>query len=417
MVMDDQNPWWSGDPDPHLEIWEGSPLRWEHPILNDIDIRPYSLNFIIGPRQVGKTTMLKLLVRKELKRRDPRSIFYYSCDELTDFRELGEVIDGYISLRNQIGIEGSLLLLDEITFVKDWWRSLKHRIDMGVFKNDTVIVTGSASMNLLGHVDTFPGRRGFGRDHYMHPLSFSEYCRCIHDVRTYRGDLKELNSNVLKNKVHEEKLKNLWREYLVTGGFPRPIIDHAASHAISSLTRRSFIDWLKGDWNKAKKSDSYMKEIIRYIFRARGTPVSWNSMSTQTSINSPHTTRSYVEVLKSIFAVDVLDMITVNGRVDHKKNRKIHIADPFIYRALSGYVKEELDEGWFIEGTVASLIGRDRDAYYYRDGTEVDVVIMDGDKQIGFEISKGVKSWKRPYHLSDAHEIGRGNVHLYMASI
>lgn len=54
----------------------------------------------MGPRQVGKTTVLKILVHDLLKQRDPRSVFYYSCNELSDYRELGEVLDNYFSAKN-----------------------------------------------------------------------------------------------------------------------------------------------------------------------------------------------------------------------------------------------------------------------------------------------------------------------------
>ncbi len=415
--MDEQNPWWNGEKDPHLERWEDSPVKWIPPLLDRIETKGYALHFIIGPRQVGKTTLIKLMVERELKKRDPHSIFYFSCDELIDHRELGEILDAYLSLRNEKGIGHSLILLDEITFVEGWWRAIKSRIDRGLFTGDIVIITGSTSMDLLGHVDTFPGRRGSGKDHIMHPLSFSEYSQYVGKIGTNRGDLGNLTGNSVKNKVFSEKLKTLWGRYLITGGFPQPIIDHHLNGKVSKITKRSFINWMQGDWAKAGKKDSYMKQVIRYIFRARGTPVSWNSMASETSINSPHTTRSYVEVLRDMFAVNILDLISADGRINYRKNRKIHIADPLIHRVLSDYVNEDMDGGWLTEGTVASLIGREREIFYFRNGTEADVVLLDGKTQIGFEITKGVKSWKKPWHLKEAYIIDRENIHLFMASL
>ncbi|MGA1820319.1 MAG: ATP-binding protein [Thermoplasmatota archaeon] len=415
--MDEQNPWWRGGRDPHLEKWKTSPLNWLPPLLGKIGTEGFALHIVIGPRQVGKTTLMKLLINDELEKRDPYSIFYFSCDELVDHSELGKLIDRYLLLRNEKGIERSLIVLDEITVVKDWWRAVKGRIDRGVFADDTVIITGSTSMDLLGHVDTFPGRRGAGATHIMHPLSFSEYCRLIGGLEVASGEVRELQRNITLNRSMEKDIRNLWDLYLETGGFPQPIIDKHAHGEVSEITRRSFMDWLRGDWAKAGKSDSYMKEVIRYIFRARGTPVSWNSISSETSINSPHTARSYVEVLRDIFAVNILDLISPDGRINYKKNRKVHIADPLLFSVLSQYVTEKVDDGWLIEGTAASLLGRDRNAYYFRNATESDVVVLDGKDQIGFEITRGTKSWKRPWHLKKAHLIDRDNLHLYMSSI
>ena len=375
------------------------------------------MHFVIGPRQVGKTTMVKLLIRDELGRWEPFSVFYFSCDEILDHRELGEIIDGYLSMRREKSIKRSLIVLDEVSFVNEWWRSIKSRIDNGSLRKDTVMVTGSASMDLLGYVDTFPGRRGTGMDHVMLPLSFSDYCRCVAGEETERRGIRRLEGSIRINGAKEKTLKELWEEYLVCGGFPRPIIEKRSEGRISHFTRRSFMEGMRGDWVKAGKKDQYMKQVIRYIIRARGTPVSWNSMSNQTSINSPNTTRSYVELLERTFVTKVLDLIGADGRINYRKNRKIHIMDPFILRTLSEYVREPVDEGWLLESTVASLIGRKNEVNYFRNGTESDVVVNDGSGQIGFEITRGIKSWRKPWHLKKAHLLDKGNIHLFMASL
>lgn len=66
--------------------------------------RALRLYFLVGPRQVGKTTALKIFIYEQLKVRDPKSIFYYSCDELSDCRELGEVLDAFLSARRTWGL-------------------------------------------------------------------------------------------------------------------------------------------------------------------------------------------------------------------------------------------------------------------------------------------------------------------------
>lgn len=415
--VEDQNPWWNNEEDPILDIWDRTPIKWKPSILEEIDIEQKGLHFLIGPRQVGKTTSLKLLIREQLKRRDNRSVFYFSCDEILDHQELGEILDTYLSIRNEEKIKGSLIILNEITYVDNWWRSINSRIDRGLFLEDVLIVIGSTSLDLLGHVETFPGRRGKGKDHFMHPLSFSEFCDIHLKKGPIKGSIDNVQSNSIRNKVHSDKLKNLWKRYLATGGFPRPIIDEYVSGIVSYETGRSFLNWMKGDWNKAGKNDPYMKEVIRYLIRARGSPISYNSLSTQTSLKSPHTARSYIDVLKGMFVVNILELITADGRVDHKKNRKVHFTDPYVYHSLSKYINEEIDQAWLIEGTSASLIGRDNGPYYFRNGTESDIVILRGNDQIGFEITRGVKKWRKPWHLKEAYKLDRNNIHLFLASI
>ncbi|WP_289230765.1 hypothetical protein [Candidatus Korarchaeum cryptofilum] len=61
--MEEQNPWWKGKDlvknDPDLRKWLNSKIKWVPEIINDVSLEPFSLNFIFGPRQVGKTTLIK----------------------------------------------------------------------------------------------------------------------------------------------------------------------------------------------------------------------------------------------------------------------------------------------------------------------------------------------------------------------
>ncbi len=95
---------------------------------------------------MGKTTALKLLIDRIVRRGRKESVFYYSCDELVDYRELGEVLDTYLNSALGRSTKQRMIFLDEITFVEEWWRALKVRIDNGKLRNDVVTVTGSASL-------------------------------------------------------------------------------------------------------------------------------------------------------------------------------------------------------------------------------------------------------------------------------
>ncbi|WP_457555017.1 AAA family ATPase [Candidatus Pyrohabitans sp.] len=66
------------------------------------------MHFLVGARQIGKTTPLKIHIHRLLERgHEPKSIFYYSCDEIVDHRDLGELIDSYLSARKEWGIRSS----------------------------------------------------------------------------------------------------------------------------------------------------------------------------------------------------------------------------------------------------------------------------------------------------------------------
>jgi predicted AAA+ superfamily ATPase len=415
--MERYNPWWTDEPDFVFERWKKAPIRWVPQIAKEMTFKPFSLHFLSGPRQVGKTTAIKLIINELAKKRNRKSIFYYSCDELTDHRELGEVLDNYTGVRRAWGINGSIIFLDEITFVSDWWRSIKSRIDSGEFKKDVLVITGSARIELLRHKETFPGRRGFGKDFILHPLSFSEYAKVRHGPEIRSGTLSKIDTNAKANGVFSKKLSSLFSEYLISGGFPLSIRDFSIYRKVSMETERTYLDWLRGDWSKVGRSDRFMKEVLSYLFRAKGTPVSWNSISKQTSINSPNTVRTYIETLEGIQSIMVLNYMGADNKVDYKKNKKIHFTDPFIYRILGNYSNQDVSEEWVYEATVASHISRRYPVYYWRNHTEVDVVCMHKNKQVGFEITKGLKKWKPPWHLKKSYLLAKDNIHLYLSAL
>lgn len=415
--MERHNPWWVNEPDIGYEQWKDAEINWIPEVVDRITLKPFSLHFLYGPRQVGKTTALKILIQKLITIRHAKSVFYYSCDELTDFRELGEVLDNYLSARSAWNISSSVIFLDEITFVDEWWRALKARIDSGALKKDILVVTGSARIELLKQKETFPGRRGNGKDLVLYPLDFSSFVKVRENLNVKAGGVSDLEKNFKANKLFSKKLGELFREYMMTGGFPRSIQDQSRYQKVTNETSRTYLDWLRGDWSRVGKSDRFMKEILSYLMRAEGTPVSWNSISNQTSINSPNTVRHYIETLEGIQSVLVLNFIAPDSKIDYKKNKKIHFTDPFIFKVIGDYVNQDVAFNWLLEATVATHISRSQPVYYWRNHTEVDIVCLRKKAQIGFEVTRGLKKWKPPWHIKKSYLLDGKNLPIYLSAM
>ncbi|MEM3931964.1 MAG: ATP-binding protein, partial [Thermofilum sp.] len=180
--MESLNPWWKGkeafEEDEDYKKWRQSSVRWVPQLLEEIELEAPALHFLFGPRQVGKTTLLKLLIGKLLQVVDnPRAIFYYRCDLLADYKELNSVLMEYLKIKRNEVLRVSFIFLDEVTFPREWYRAIKYMVDRGYLQNDIVVLTGSLSMYAKREVETFPGRRGRGRDYVLYPLSFREYIK------------------------------------------------------------------------------------------------------------------------------------------------------------------------------------------------------------------------------------------------
>jgi len=75
-----------------------------------------------GPRQVGKTTSIKLLIKNILEKGvNPEDILYLSAEAIKDRFELLETIRDFVQIRQIISKKEKLyIFLDEATFIKEW---------------------------------------------------------------------------------------------------------------------------------------------------------------------------------------------------------------------------------------------------------------------------------------------------------
>ena len=175
------------------------------------------------------------------------------------------MLDNYLSMTRQWGVEECVLFLDEITFVEDWWRAIKVRIDAGMLNKHVLVITGSCSMDLLAQKERFPGRRGKGKDIYMLPMDFASYVRKLGGVETKlapASDLDALEENLRANALSGGRIRELFRCYLKTGGFPLPIREFFEHGRVSYDSQKAYLDWIRNDWRKAGKSDGYMKASL-----------------------------------------------------------------------------------------------------------------------------------------------------------
>ncbi|MGI0085609.1 MAG: ATP-binding protein, partial [Nitrososphaerales archaeon] len=345
-------------------------------------------------------------------------IFYFSCDELTDFKELGELLDSYLRSRESWRIKKSYIFLDEVTFVEDWWRALKSRIDGGSLLSDVLTVIGSASLDLLRQKENFPGRRGRGTDIVLRPLGFGSYVEAVSKLALQKaGSLSKVDQAMNANQIFEGRLNTLFQNYLETGGFPLAMREREEIGRVTEDSKKFLVDSLRRDWFGVGKSDKYMKEVISYIISAKGTPISWLSISKATSIASPNTARSYVETLHDLLLICELDLIEPSGKIAYRKNRKVHFADPFVYNAFSSYTSIASDQAATVEAIVASHLNRVYETFYWRNGSEVDAIAIENKEQIGFEVKWGFKKGTKPKHLKRYFSLDRRTIPLFLASL
>ena len=166
------NPWWRGREAIHsdelIQKWEESNVRvypkLYEKILEFINQKRWGSIFIFrGPRQVGKTTLLKLIIRELLERGySPDAILYLPLDapKIVDVRDFYEAMKYFLSRARLHSQERTIIFLDEVSALGDWSRIIKGMIDSGELKNSILVVTGSHAIEVLRGEEKLSGRKG-----------------------------------------------------------------------------------------------------------------------------------------------------------------------------------------------------------------------------------------------------------------
>lgn len=410
-----KNPWWKGKEhfreDEDYRRWEEKKVKWIPKEIEDINLEPFSLHFVLGPRQVGKTTLIKLIIKSLLEKCRPEQIFYFRCEELKDYKELDDLLTSYFTLRNEFEVDSSYIFLDEITFAEEWFRTVKSWIDQGKFKNDVLIISGSTSFEIQKQAEYFPGRRGKGRDFFILPLSFREFVRVmspeIYEKLPKISSIEEMMAKASKSFVFINELNHLLSLYFRTGGFPLSINSYAQNKKIEEPVKQTYLNWIKSDIAKSKRNINTAREILKAVIGKIPSPISWENIAKETSIKSPKTVNAYLHMFKEMFLINISYYLDLNNlTIDFGKNKKIHLMDPLFYELFEDWCLVEIRDkdnkkaedilaSHLLKFGKSSRIFSD-EVFYWKNGFEVDSVIRAKDQAIGFEAkwSKNVRPIK-----------------------
>jgi len=368
--LSEQNPWWVdkknilGD----LKLVSLSKLdyQWDPNIRHRITLDQDVIYTIRGPRQVGKTTLMKIIIKDLLinKRVKPENIFYGSF-ERNDAKELNRIIQTFLDWRLHAQGERKYLFLDEICTVKDWSRELIYFANKGAFLNCSIVVTGSHSMDLKHSTELMPGRRGGNEsnplDKILLPMKFSEFVKLLWPefkqkmfdlgiVETKDRQKKilelfegEIDQNIQNLLLYKKQLDSLFEIYLLSGGIPSTINELKKKNKISTNLFNVYLTAIIGDLNRYNYKEMYFKQIVREIFNTLSTPISWNSFTKTTEIKHHDTVQEYITALEELYIANISYRCSVHDKRIHTFMKKIYIQDPFIFHALHGWTNGKKD--------------------------------------------------------------------------
>lgn len=252
---------------------------------------------LMGPRQVGKTTLLQNLFP------DNSEVLFLNGDEL-DVRQLFENISS-TRLKAIIGNKKTVVI-DEAQRIENIGLRLKLITDQ--LPDVQLIATGSSSFDLANKVnEPLTGRKW---EYRMFPLSFAE-------MVAHHGLLNE---------------KRLLPHRLVYGYYPDVVIHQGEEKELLKQLSDSYLykDILM--WEQIKKPDKLLTLLQAIAFQV-GQEVSYNELGKLCSLDSK-TVEKYVNLLEQTFVIFRLRSFSRNLRNELKNSRKIYFYDNGIRNAI-----------------------------------------------------------------------------------
>ncbi len=316
-------------------------------------LRSFPVVALIGPRQIGKTT----LARKIAEAHEPSHFF-----DLEDPRDRARLSEPGLALRP---LEG-LIIIDEIQFMPELFELLRVLADRDDHRSQFLIL-GSASPDLVrGSSETLAGRVAYHRLEALH--------------------LKEVWGDATK----------LW----LRGGFPRSFL--ADSDHASAEWRRQFIStFLQRDIPALGINIPSTRLRRFWTMLAHYHGQTWNASEFARSFGvSDHTVRNYLDLLTDTYVVRQLQPWHVNLAKRQVKSPKIYIEDSGLVHTLLGLeTRADVEshpkvgaswEGFAMQEVAARIGARPDECFFWAThaGAELDLLVVRGNERRGFEFKR-----------------------------
>jgi len=426
------NPWWRSPEeihvDRHIRAFEKSTFRYyPEKFFREIPKEKPGIYTIRGPRQIGKTTFLKLYIKKLIEDDvKPSNIFFLTCDGISDRFDLIETVRAYFQMFEGKPGEIRYIFIDEVTAIEDWQKSLKYLVDIGLLDDCLAVLTGSSAYDLKSSSERLPGRKGHGKDLVYIPIAFGEFLRSL-GVEVERKTIEEILTSTIDDLnrfyLRNAFLKGYFLKYLNTGGFPKVIDDFLREGRVTELTKNVYKDFILGDAEKYLKARINLLEVLRKLPDIVGQRFSWNSLADlfTDTVAGVDTIQKYFEyfgysfILMNAFFVDIS-----RKAIRPKKQKKTYPGDKVITDIISDVSGKNIGAPQLVEMFTLRHLLKDSDLiqhgmnlyngpffWYSERGNEIDFIYDHKGTLVPVEVKYQRKINKSDY-LGMKKVFGRG---------
>ncbi len=272
-------------------------------LINNRLCRTNKTIVVIGPRQVGKTTLLNMLSAESDKR-----VLLWNCDEPDVRKKLSEPTSTQLKTETD-GYD--FIMIDEAQRVQNIGLTIKLLIDN--FKEKQIIVTGSSALELSNAVtEPLTGRK---YEYTMFPLSVGEL----------------INHNGWQDE------RRLLEHRLIYGTYPDVVNSSGEERETLMNLASSYLYKDIFAFQDVRKPE-IIEQLLQALALQIGGEVSFNELGGLLGLNS-QTVQRYIDLLEKSFVIFHLRSFSRNVRNELKKSRKIYFLDNGVRNALIGDFK------------------------------------------------------------------------------
>jgi len=356
---------------------------------------------IKGPRQAGKTTILKILkdyliAQKKISLGNIVYITFEDRDILDGFsKNPKEYVNSFLTKESNTKL---YFLIDEFQYLEDGGQKLKLLYD--TYENIKFIITGSSSLEITEHTAKYLVGRVFSFNLYQ--FSFWEYLQTKSKnlQNVYEGASKKIDDFLDKGKsfsviedIFAKDFSRFLEEFVIYGGYPE-VIKTKDAEAKRIILKNIYDTYIAKDIVGLLriKDISGFRAIVSLLANQMGNLLNLHTLASDSG-SYFRQLKQYLSILEETFIIRNLRPYFKNRTTELKKNPKVYFVDTGLRNwTINNFNKFELraDRGNLIENVVlASLYQkREEEIRYWRTlgQAEVDFILRLPENTIPVEV-------------------------------
>jgi predicted AAA+ superfamily ATPase len=355
------------------------------------------LTGLIGPRGVGKTTLLLQYIKNELYK--DGKVFYFTADLM--YFDSMSLLEFVADLYSNGGYR--IVFIDEIHKYPNWNQELKNLYDS--FPSLRIVFSGSSMLDLIkGSYDLSRRATLF----YLRGMSFREFLNFNHNLSLSAMSWEKLFDSSSQPLLSVENLPHLFQNFLEVGYYPF-VAENPLSY-YEKLTRvidKTIYEDIANYYQLKTPNLQYFKKILLYLSSIPPGEINTHNLGKHLGIDHKTATH-YLQILNN---VGMVRMVYPKGEGASiiRKPSKIFLHNTTLLHAVSQVSGSSVSKGMERElFFFQSLMDAEIDVFYSKNGDFLakDTIFEVGGKN---KTSQQIKNLEKPaYLVKDGIRIAHG---------